>query len=568
MSKEMIEKSNETKKLKINSEFIFDILITICLIIFAIAISPKELQNDTFYTIKCGEYVFNNGIFNLKSDPFSWLDLPYTFPHWLYDLSMYIIYAKFGLDGIYISTIVLSSILGLGLYNLSLYKSKNRIVSGVISILALYLMKPYITARAQLVTYILFVLELLFLEKFLNNKKLLYAMGLVIIAGLIAELHVAVYPMFFIFLLPAIGEFFMSYILNFISFIDLFFKKLINNIIIKLSKNENKINKCQSNLIQIKQENSIRQIKLSRINENPYKVKIEKNKTVLILILIFIISGLTGLLNPVGNTPYTYLLKTYQGDTTQSINEHLPVTLADTPEFAISICIFLLLLTFMDLKISFRDLLMLCGVIFMAFKSRRQMTMFVIAGAPIMCKLISDFFEKYDKKTCEKLLKYSTSIIGVVVILFGFGFGGYKVYNKKIDESYINSSDYPVDAANWINENLDVSKLKLYNEYNYGSYLIYRNIPVFIDSRADLYAPEFNNVEGYANAGDDIFNDALDIPSLSRGYEKIFEKYGVNHVILYSNAKLALLLDEDEGYKELYDDGNFKIYERLKVSNE
>ena len=37
-----------------------------------------------------------------------------------------------------------------------------------------------------------------------------------------------------------------------------------------------------------------------------------------------------------------------------------------------------------------------------------------------------------------------------------------------------------------------MSSMRLFNEYNYGSYLLYEGIPVFIDSRADLYAPEFN----------------------------------------------------------------------------
>lgn len=34
--------------------------------------------------------------------------------------------------------------------------------------------------------------------------------------------------------------------------------------------------------------------------------------------------------------------------------------------------------------------------------------------------------------------------------------------------------------------------MKIYNEYNYGSYLLFRGIPVFVDSRADLYTPQFN----------------------------------------------------------------------------
>ncbi len=40
----------------------FHILAIICIIIFGVALSPKELQNDTFYTISIGEYIMDNGI--------------------------------------------------------------------------------------------------------------------------------------------------------------------------------------------------------------------------------------------------------------------------------------------------------------------------------------------------------------------------------------------------------------------------------------------------------------------------------------------------------------------------
>ena len=71
---------------------IFNVIVTISIILFAIAISPKSLQNDTFYTIKIGEYISQNGISDLTQDTFSWHELPYTYPHWLYDLGMYFIY--------------------------------------------------------------------------------------------------------------------------------------------------------------------------------------------------------------------------------------------------------------------------------------------------------------------------------------------------------------------------------------------------------------------------------------------------------------------------------------------
>ena len=44
----------------LNMKFIIMAIICICL--FVIAIVPKELQNDTFYTIKLGELILDNGI--------------------------------------------------------------------------------------------------------------------------------------------------------------------------------------------------------------------------------------------------------------------------------------------------------------------------------------------------------------------------------------------------------------------------------------------------------------------------------------------------------------------------
>lgn len=69
----------------------FHVLAIICIIIFSAVMAPKTLQNDTFYTISIGEHIMENGIDRV--DPFSWHDLKYTYPHWLYDVFIYLIYS-------------------------------------------------------------------------------------------------------------------------------------------------------------------------------------------------------------------------------------------------------------------------------------------------------------------------------------------------------------------------------------------------------------------------------------------------------------------------------------------
>ena len=188
----------------------FNILAIFCILIFCFAITPKTLQNDTYYTVKIGEHIIQNGI-DMK-DPFSWHeDLPYTYPHWAYDVGIYGIFQlgqAVGIDGftaIYISTIILTMILGVLLYYIANKLTKNQLVAFMVTLGMLYLLKGFIAARAQLVTYILFALQILLIEQFLATKKKRYAVGLVIIPIIIANVHLAVWPFYFVIFLPYIA---------------------------------------------------------------------------------------------------------------------------------------------------------------------------------------------------------------------------------------------------------------------------------------------------------------------------------------------------------------------------
>ena len=202
----------KNKERKINSKIRINILAIVLIILFCFLISPKTLQNDTFYTIKIGEYITENGV--TMQEPFSWHEnLEYTFPHWAYDVMIYKIFTVGGMTGIYISTIILAAIFGITMYYVNVKLNKNRPLSLILTITLLYLMRNYIAARAQLVTFILFLLTIYFIEKFLENGKLRYAIGLIIIPVLIANFHTATFYFYFVLYLPYIGEY-MMYILT------------------------------------------------------------------------------------------------------------------------------------------------------------------------------------------------------------------------------------------------------------------------------------------------------------------------------------------------------------------
>ena len=562
--REKREKSeeNENKKQGVHSKIIFGILAIILIAIFCVAMTPVTLQNDTFYTIKIGEQITKTGID--MQDHFSWHeDLEYTYPHWLYDLITYVIYASFGMTGIYITTCLLAVLLGISLYIVNTKIAKNQLISFILTILVIYILRGYIAARAQLVTFILFVWIIYFIEMFLKNRKLRYAVGLVIVSTLIANLHVAVWPFIFVLFLPYIAE----YIIALIAEICIYRKihvKILNVRIKRLTKSGKNIDKKQK--LEEDLKNTIdknKKIKIKREEElkNPYKIRLTKNSNVKWLIIVMIICAFTGLLTPLGDTPYTYLYKTMQGNTTQNINEHLPMTIVDETEALTAIVVILAILTFTKTKIKLSDLFMIGGVCYLMLLSRRQITMFSLVGVLIVNKIICELIEIYMNKKIDKiedLLRNKIVYILFIIIILPLS---YHFYEPKQDDDYIDETAYPVQACDYILENIDLGNARFYNEYNYGSYMIYRGIPVFIDSRADLYAPEFSGKE------EDIFMDFINTSSIGEFYEDTFEKYDITHVITYKNSKMNMIIKEtnDPNYKELYEDKYFTIYERLNV---
>ena len=504
---------------KINKRIIFEILAIVLIAIFCISLTPKTLQNDTFYTIKIGEHIIQEKGIDMI-DPFSWHEnLEYTYPHWLYDVIIYGIYSIGGMTGIYISTCIFAIILGITVYKVNSKLARNQVVSFFITIGVMYMLKDYITARAQLVTFILFILQIFAIEKLIETKQKRYGLALIIISILVANLHVAVWPFTFVLYLPYIAEYIIA---------------------ILKEKTAKKFGK------EVKQGE---------------KLLTEKKDGVKLLVIVMVICILTGLLTPLRTTPYTYLVKTMQGNTTDNINEHQPLILINDSAVISAIIILLAILIFTKAKIRLSDLIMLGGLTLLMFYSKRQSTIWVLVGGIILNKLIYSLLEKdADKKAINSIIS-KFGIFALMVIMLSASF---YLIRPELKTQYIDESLYPVQMSEFIlnyfeENNIDISTVRLYNEYNYGSYLLYKDIPVFIDSRADLYAPEFNG-------GRDIFTDFIESSNLSVYFGDIFKKYDITHVILYKNSKINMIITETNlrGYKLIKADDNFVFYEIVK----
>ena len=469
-----------------------------------IVLNEKNFQNDTFYSIKIGEFIKNNGIDFF--DHFCIVkNLSYQYPHFLYDLLIYIIYDKFNFIGIYFSTIIFGFINIICLYKVNL-KNSNKYISFIITIFQTLLLIPFFTARAQIITFFLLILTYYFIEKFLKKAKLLFAIILIIIPILITNTHLAIFPFYFVIYLP----YFIEY--------------LISKIMTK------KNNKLKYN-----------------------RVIINSNSNVIKLFFIFIICLFTGFVTPLKNFSYIHFINLLKGNSLNFISEHQPLILINAIPYLIFLIIIFYIMIFSDIKFKLRDLFFFFGMTLLSFMSQRQISMSVIFNGFLLSKWLNQIilekklnsYQIYKFKKCIYLPIF-TILILFILLLIPSEIGNINNY------SFVNKQKYPIDLVKYIKINLNYTESRFFNEYDFGSYLLFNDIPVFIDSRADLYLKEFNNFEG-----NDIFTDYFNIYNK---FDEIMKKYNFDYMILYKSNKLNILIEKAYKFEKIYEDSNFVLY--------
>ena len=508
-TREEIENEIREKKRK---KFILFFTIWIC--ILAIGLVKKTFQNDTFYTIEIGELIMNNGIDMM--DHFSFhTDLAYTYPHWLYDVFIYLIYVIGGYAGIYVSSIVLLCLLLILVFKVNRRITNNISVAAFATFICALAISGFATARAQLASFLVFVLQIYFIESFLKNGKKKYLFGLLLLSLILCNIHVAVWPFYFIIYLPYLAEYVISFVVS----------------KIKLKK-EKKFIKFLKN-----------------------KFVVEKNNNIKYIFITMLASLMTGIITPIGDTPYTYLIKTMMGNSQKYIQEHQMLSWATSP-FTIIIAIETLFLSLVS-KVKLRDLFMICGLILMSIFSMRHLSLLALIGTICFARLFTMFIENFGFNVDDKVISFCCKkriAIGCFIVM---AIASSMLFYNQSTKEYIDTKAYPVEAVKYIKEHIDVNKMRIFNEYNFGSYLLFNDIPVFIDSRADLYTKQFSGFDY------DIFDDYSYIDS---NYQEKFNFYNITHILLYkTNNSLYHSLSNNDNYKMLYEDDFFVLYERLKT---
>lgn len=470
-------------------------IIILMFVIFIVVISPRKMQNDTFWSIKVGEKIVNEGIFGL--DNFSIHEgLYYIAHHFLTDVLIYVIYSFAGFNGLYILEVVLALIMAGMLYILNKEISDSKTVAAIMLFLQMCIMTMYIAVRAQMISFILFILELILLEKYMKNRKKSYIIGLSLIPIILANFHMGTVPFYFV---------------------------ILGVYIISLFKIKVPFLQC------------VEQIDKIRIKE---------------LFVVSIIGLVTIFVNPYFIDGVIYPFKTFGNEfINTTISEFQALSVSFDGGYSILFIITILFILIINKnKIKLQDFLLIFGTMLMSFMAIRYVSLFVICSVVVLRYVGISINDITLKKEEMKAIKV-TSVLSFVMMTVTL-FSGYMI---KSQVKYIPDDSYPVQAVDFLKENMNAND-RIFNYYDWGSYLMLNDIKVYIDSRCDLYTKEYN--------GTDIANDYNKLTKCDSEYKNIIEKYNLNIFLMPINTQLDTLLNENDEFEMIYKDNTAVIYKQ------
>ena len=164
------------------------VLLSLIIIIFTCCIVHKQVQNDTFFSIKTGEYILNQGID--KVEPFTFHNnLSFVKLRWGFDVLSYFIYKIGGFNFIYYFVLGFSSVISLSLFNILKKNKTHEILSFILTIIIIYSISSFFCMRAQLLSYFIFLFEIYILYKLNNSNNKKYSILLILLSILLVNVH-------------------------------------------------------------------------------------------------------------------------------------------------------------------------------------------------------------------------------------------------------------------------------------------------------------------------------------------------------------------------------------------
>ncbi len=473
--------------------------------IFSIASFQTICANDLFFDLKTGENLLNCG-FDFK-DHFSWIpDLTYIYLHWFYDIIIYSIYKIASYDGLFVFFLSIFMFFSL-LYYFCINKHiNNKIVSTVFSIIMIYLCNYAFVTRVQSIIYLLMFLEIVLLEKLYKNGDRKYSLYLLIISLLVVNLQMPIWILFTIIFVP--------YILEILFYMLQQRKEFLN----------------------------------------PFKF--EKPKNAKLFLLTFCAILLSGLCSPLTYYSYIYCFQTLNNPiyTLINIGEMQPTKLIYTKKVLIIHILLYIGIYLHKLKISFRDFCLILGLFVFSLIVNKNVIFYIFIICYILIKTVNyqsiiSCIEKYLKRVNRPIVN-SILFVFLILCLLLVLYVKYNSFNNYGIEYY------PVGIADYLIDNTDYKNIRLYTDFNNGSYYAFRDIPVFVDSRAEVYIADFNG-------GSDVLLDYINLSDIEYS-EELLTKYDFDYLSIPKGTKFHYIINNDNDYILIYSYHEFDLFKHIE----
>ena len=272
------------------------------------------------------------------------------------------------------------------------------------------------------------------------------------------------------------------------------------------------------------------EFKFKKIEANKIsKIQIKRYLIVIVLCMIGVCINIHGFKMFI--YPYLNMMNSTM---ISNIAEWMPTNLNEPMHYIYFILLLFIIGTmlFSKKKFEFIDIVLLAFCMYLGLKSIR----FWFYTYIIMSFVIFKYVEK------RKMDDYTDLAIVVVSLLF-IGLFIFKC-NSVFTGNY-----------SFVLNNKDIKAIKecraerLFNMYDYGGDLIYNDIPVFIDGRADLYS------EGN-------YSDYLDISYLNSNSVKLIKKYDFDYLLVDGTYPLDVYLKNNSDYELIYHRKTINLYKK------
>ena len=493
-------------KSKIDFNKILPFVFFVCpFIIMVYCFSSGISGNDFWWHIKVGEHILEFGTVP-TSDIFSWygteLGIKWTAHEWLADVVYFGIYNTFDQIGIFIFSIGAAMVLYSCLWQeTKKYWPKNILFSGLFFSLFAVLSSLFFYGRPHVFSYFFLFGELKFLYEFVENQRSKK-----------------------IFLIPLLAVFWSN------------FHGGSSNLTYILCLVFAACGLCG--------------FSLGRIEAN----KLEKASIVkLLTVALLSVGGI--LINPVGLQVLIYPYVNLSDELSMAL---ISEWAAPDAKMIGNLILYFLPIGFMTIglisekkKIRLIDLVVMIAFLFLFFRSARFIMLWYIAAAFCSFRYMPEIKVKNVTRTSEK-----AAMCTLVLLLAAFGALG-------VVETIRTYQDGGMISTVASNASIDAIKAdgpqRIFNDYNLGEALIFNDIPVFFDARADLYAQENIMADGVSLMYLEQANQSAETRYVD--VDGLIAKYRFDAVaILKVRALYSYIVSHPERFSLVYEDSTMAYY--------